>query len=223
MTSTATPPRSEWESMTIAAFDKAAPVIAEIEQRNPLFVDDRLWSLWQKMRDNPRVLDIGCGYGRFIPLLEALGGGRYVGIDASESMIALARKQHPTHDFRVGNVLSLRDAVGEDRFDGFIAITTLMHLLPEHFSLAVANIRGVMERGGIGLVSVPCSHLRNEELLLDARNLDTKGGRVPEGCLMLRVHWNPQVLVESFTSGGFELIGEPEDVGSMLVMGVQAI
>jgi SAM-dependent methyltransferase len=40
---------------------------------------------------SPRVLDVGCGSGRIGELVLEAGAGRYVGIDFSEPMLALAR------------------------------------------------------------------------------------------------------------------------------------
>jgi SAM-dependent methyltransferase len=58
-----------------------------------------------------RVLDIGCGAGAFLRLIAERGGEPF-GIDASESLIALARTRQPHADLRVGDMedLSYADA-----------------------------------------------------------------------------------------------------------------
>jgi SAM-dependent methyltransferase len=53
-----------------------------------------------------RVLDIGCGSGVFLQLAAERGTEVY-GLDASEALIALARKRVPQADFRVGEMLAL--------------------------------------------------------------------------------------------------------------------
>lgn len=50
------------------------------------------------------TLDIGCGTGGAVDIFRTNGVAKAVGIDASESMIAVARKKHPKSDYRVGNV-----------------------------------------------------------------------------------------------------------------------
>jgi SAM-dependent methyltransferase len=53
-----------------------------------------------------RVLDIGCGAGAFLRLIAERGGEPF-GIDASESLIALARTRLPHADLRVGDMEDL--------------------------------------------------------------------------------------------------------------------
>jgi SAM-dependent methyltransferase len=53
-----------------------------------------------------RVLDVGCGAGAFLRLVAARGGEPH-GIDASESLIALARLRLPNADLRVGEMEAL--------------------------------------------------------------------------------------------------------------------
>jgi SAM-dependent methyltransferase len=49
-----------------------------------------------------QVLDIGCGTGGDVNYFKKAGVGKVVGLDASESMIAAARKKFPKNDYRVG-------------------------------------------------------------------------------------------------------------------------
>lgn len=49
-----------------------------------------------------QVLDVGCGTGGNVNLFRKAGCGKVVGLDASEAMVAAARKKHPKADFRVG-------------------------------------------------------------------------------------------------------------------------
>lgn len=48
---------------------------------------------------NSPVLDVGCGYGRVSPLFM----GEYHGIDFSEEMIRVAKKEYPTKSFEVAD------------------------------------------------------------------------------------------------------------------------
>jgi len=61
-----------------------------------------------------RVLDIGCGAGAFLRLVAARGAEPH-GIDASESLIAFARRRLPDADLRVGEMEAL--PWGDDTFD----------------------------------------------------------------------------------------------------------
>lgn len=50
-----------------------------------------------------RVLDLGCGAGRFASLLGDRAGA-YLGVDASAEMIAAARDRNPQHSFMEGDI-----------------------------------------------------------------------------------------------------------------------
>jgi len=51
-----------------------------------------------------QVLDVGCGTGGDVNEFKKEGVGKVVGVDASESMIEVARKKFPKNDYRVGDV-----------------------------------------------------------------------------------------------------------------------
>lgn len=48
------------------------------------------------------VLDVGCGTGGDVERIRNAGVAKVVGMDASDAMVAQARKRHPKCDFRVG-------------------------------------------------------------------------------------------------------------------------
>jgi SAM-dependent methyltransferase len=60
------------------------------------------------------VLDVGCGSGAFLELA-ARRGARVAGLDASEALLAIARRRVPGADLRVGDMGRLPFA--EDAFD----------------------------------------------------------------------------------------------------------
>ena len=154
------------------------------------------------------------------PCVEGLRVGKIVGIDFSEASIQIAKTRYPEYDFRVGNILNLREVVSDEKFDGFVAITSLMHILPENMQQAVISIRDVVRTGAIGFITTPYG---DREELLDAANLDTDGGIIPEGQYMFRNLWNPTTLMAYFKLGGFEVIAPTFNDGYMIRMTVLAI
>jgi SAM-dependent methyltransferase len=67
-----------------------------------------------RLEPGQRVLDIGCGVGVFLALVAERGAEPH-GIDASETLIALARERLPEADLRVGDMESL--PYEDDTFD----------------------------------------------------------------------------------------------------------
>jgi SAM-dependent methyltransferase len=91
-------------------------------------------------RPGARLLDVGCGTGDDARLLAArvAGGGRVVGIDASEAMISEARRRSEDQglsvEFQVGDACGLEFADGS--FDGCRADRVFQHLADPRPALA---------------------------------------------------------------------------------------
>ena len=213
--------RSRWEELTIKAFNATAR--DDAARRGPgfeFFVDEVFARVMSQMPMDPNVLDLGCGFGRLIPVLEACGVQRIVGIDASSECIRIMKERYPKHDFRVGNILSLKETLDKALFDGFFAMTSLMHILPEHMPQAARSIREVVRTGAIGFISTPHG---SEEALLSKDSSDMNGAVIPEGHYIFRALWNPERFIECFTREGFSL-GNPSLInGRMLEITVKAI
>jgi SAM-dependent methyltransferase len=74
-----------------------------------------------RLEPGQRVLDIGCGVGVFLALVAEHGAEPH-GIDASETLIALARERLPEADLRVGDMESL--PYEDDTFDLLTGFTS---------------------------------------------------------------------------------------------------
>ncbi len=98
-----------------------------------------------------RILDCGCGTGRFASLF-AGEGSHVTGVDSSERMLAIARQRVPGADFFQGDVLDLKL---EGRFDVVVCSQVLTHL--HQYDVPLRNMRSVLAAGGT--------------LVVDARNL----------------------------------------------------
>jgi SAM-dependent methyltransferase len=123
------------------------------------------------------VADLGCGPGHVAGWL-ARHGAAAVGIDLSDGMIAVARREHPEAEFRPGDLLALPARDGE--FAAVVALYSVIHLSPGELPRACAEIHRVLRPGGLALVSF---HIGSEvrhlaewwghEVDLDFRFLDT--------------------------------------------------
>ncbi len=93
--------------------------------------------LWDDLKDpvfyhflqtGSRILDVGCGNGRLFQLFEGILVD-YSGVDQSEELIRLARKQFPDIDFQVGEMTHL--PYPDASFDVVYAIASFHHLPTE--------------------------------------------------------------------------------------------
>ncbi|BDI22942.1 class I SAM-dependent methyltransferase [Herbiconiux sp. L3-i23] len=116
------------------------------------------WSgLWGRLADPVRsvlidaagvgtgsqVLDVGCGSGEFVALLDSVGA-RAVGVDPSPAMLALAREAAPDAEFRLGSFEDLRWADGA--FDVVVAVNALQ--FAEDADDAVVAMTRALRTGG---------------------------------------------------------------------------
>ncbi len=110
---------------------------------------DRMWPevkfLFDYTKEEERVLDLGCGNGRFSIYLEKAD---YVGVDFSEGMIEEARKRFPEKKFLVSDAFNL--PFKENYFDKIYSIA-VVHQIPSHeYRLQVlSEIKRVLKKGGM--------------------------------------------------------------------------
>ena len=99
-----------------------------------------------------RVLELDCGAGRVTRYL-----GRWttqvVGMDRSESLLGVCRRELPTLAFRQGDVLDL-SAIGPERFDAVLYLLNAIDLLAHADRIvALAAIHRVLVPGGLFVFS----------------------------------------------------------------------
>ncbi|RLV47635.1 class I SAM-dependent methyltransferase [Nocardioides mangrovicus] len=106
-----------------------------------------------------RVLDIGIGVGRTVPVLSEPAAS-YVGIDYSERMVEVARSQYPGADLSWGDARDL-SRFADDSFDLVVfSFNGIDSVPPDDRLLVLAEVRRVLDPGGVFLFS---SHNREYE------------------------------------------------------------
>lgn len=99
----------------------------------------------------PRILDLGCGAGYDAKILSKCGA-KVLGIDISENLIQIAKKNVPECRFLVGDA---RDSLARlGRFEGIVCLATLIHIEPIDMQKTLKNMADVLKKGGLLLVSV---------------------------------------------------------------------
>jgi SAM-dependent methyltransferase len=133
---------------------------------------------WLDVQPGTRVLDVGCGVGRWSRLLAAQGA-RVTGVDLSPTMIAQAQLRAAAEgvadrcQFRVQD-LSKLDVGGQ--FDVVLGVTVLQHILePELLRAAVRRMAAHLAPGGkmIVLEAAPAGSVqRCDSTVFRARQRD---------------------------------------------------
>ena len=133
---------------------------------------------WLDVKPGTRVLDVGCGVGRWSRLLAAKGA-QVTGVDLSPTMIAQAQRRAAAEgvaercSFRVQDLSSL-DVEGQ--FDLVLGVTVLQHILdPELLHAAVRGMTARLAPGGrmILLEAAPATPVdRCDSTVFQARRRD---------------------------------------------------
>lgn len=106
--------------------------------------------LLQYIIPGDRVLDLGCGNGRFSEIFpEDID---YIGVDNSEKMIEIAKKRYPKSKFCLADALNL--PFPENFFDVIFSLAVIHHIPSEEFRLRfLKEAKRVLKPGGIFILS----------------------------------------------------------------------
>nr|WSZ15341.1 methyltransferase domain-containing protein [Streptomyces canus] len=154
--------------------------------------------------DSGRVADLGCGPGRVTGYLASLGLS-VSGLDLSESMLAIARRENPGLRFERGSMLELDlpDGALAGALSWYSSIHTPVDELPRLF----AEFHRVLAPGGHLLVAFQAGD--------EDRHHDRPWGR-PVALTFLRRR--PEQVIELLRAAGFALVSRtvrepgPEEV-----------
>lgn len=140
--------------LVAAMYDRDAAGFATLPEEDELHssvVDRVLSETIRQMPGERRVIDLGCGTGVRIPLLERNGIGGYTGIDFSEGMLAFARSQFPVHRFISGDISRIDEFV-TDTYDGWFCVNVMLHIPAAVLRRTVPKLRSILRMGAIGQV-----------------------------------------------------------------------
>jgi len=112
-----------------------------------------------RVMEGDAVLDVGCGNGRYYPLL-AKKGARYRGIDISGKLVDIAKHKFPQGDFSVADALFL--PFKNNEFDVFFSVAVLHHIPSQGYRKRFfQEAYRVLKPGGVLFVMVWDLRLRS--------------------------------------------------------------
>jgi SAM-dependent methyltransferase len=135
---------------TLATYDKDAAAFAKDwhEQPTPADLQEIIFRFFI---ENGATADIGCGSGREVAWLNA-SGFPAVGFDASEGLLAEARKRYPKFTFTHAELPDL-SGIAAASYDNVLCETVIMHLAPELIAPSVRRMLDIVKPGGIFYLS----------------------------------------------------------------------
>ncbi len=131
---------------TLAAYDKDAAAFAKDWHEQPPPTD--LHEIVRRFFvPGGLTADIGCGSGREVAWLNA-NGFPTVGYDASEGLLAEARRRYPQFKFIHAELPELSGVTG-DAYDNVLCETVIMHLERAEIAPAVRRMIEIVKPGGL--------------------------------------------------------------------------
>ena len=134
---------------TLTAYDQAAAAFAQDWHDQPPPAD--LHALVTRFFAKGTTADIGCGSGREVAWLAA-NGFPARGFDASEGLLAEARRRYPTLAFAYAELPDLR-GIAADCFDNVLCETVIMHLDRAQIAPSARRLLDIVKPGGVLYVS----------------------------------------------------------------------
>lgn len=104
------------------------------------------------IKDGDRVLDLGCGAGRFYEFFKDKNI-KYIGLDNSEKFITIARAKYPQLQFLLGDGLNL--PFSDNYFDKVYSIALLHHIPSQKARLKIIKeAKRVLKPDGLLILTV---------------------------------------------------------------------
>jgi len=134
---------------TLQAYERWAPQYDADPNPHTTLEFDQVLELLDA-RSGEKILDAGCGTGRYIPALTQ-AGAHVVGIDFSPNMLAIARNKNPGVEFHE-NDLSRPLPFADQEFDAILCTQVAKHL--PVLELAMNEFFRILKPGGRIIVSI---------------------------------------------------------------------
>lgn len=135
---------------TIETYDKSASALAKKFADFGPRMDDIKRGVSFVPKNNPSILEIGCGYGREAKEILKLTN-RYLGMDVSNEMIKMAERELPEGNFIVADI---EDYVFPKDLDIIFSFASLLHSDKEHLRAILRRAYEALNKDGIFYISL---------------------------------------------------------------------
>ncbi len=124
----------------------------------PRWKDTTWFTFVNGLAQGSKIIDLGCGTALQEAQFVMSEGFEYFGVDISEKMLDMGRENLMSKLGMTGKNLHRMDMrqleFADETFDGFISVTSFMHLPRNTLSVALKEASRVLKNGGRGLISV---------------------------------------------------------------------
>jgi ubiquinone/menaquinone biosynthesis C-methylase UbiE len=143
------PKNKDANKITVQAYNRIAPEYCRrTRQKKYLQWEEKYITKMLELvaKNNPLILDVGCGDGRHCMIIEKYNG-RAIGIDLSKSMIKECNKLYSKGDFRVMDMRALN--FKDDYFDGIWASGSIYHVPKSEVIYIIKEFKRVINNSGV--------------------------------------------------------------------------
>ena len=104
------------------------------------------------VKKGQKILDLGCGNGRFYELLRPKNVD-YLGVDNSSGLIEKARTNHPSAEFKLGDMVDLK--LSDSKFDIIFSIASFHHVPSSKLrKQTVKEMHRILKKDGVLILTV---------------------------------------------------------------------